>query len=317
MLRTILGAPSNYADLNELNSVTHLCPFLVSSSDDGATWQYALPAPADAVAYDPEESSRDNDPLELAPLTPQSLGDGAAVFDCDAVPQFLFGAREAKPSRRLPGFWTWTFYARWLTNRASCAAPRPREVGPLPMGRQKRIHVAITPATQTAAEGLLFATDNLEFLSPDVAHSYPPRRQLTRFALVSKFELPVSPSDVALPRLGLLGGESRMVMLEPPSSSSVPSVPGYCADFPAHPAASCHAWAFLCSLEAKLADERWRVNRLPGPGCQVLPGLRAPAFSTRRAIDPAGIEEYSFPSIRAVRLPVRWLLIGSVSGPLP
>jgi len=95
------------------------------------------------------------------------------------------------------------------------------------MNRQKRMHVSIAPATQTAAAGLLFATDNVEFLASETREDVLPSRQITRFALVCRFELPESLVQVSLPQLGTLGGERRLVVLDSKSAPLLPSCPSF------------------------------------------------------------------------------------------
>jgi CRISPR-associated protein Cmr3 len=223
MLRTILGAPSDYQNVTELKDVAQVGPFLVFSCDDGVTWQYALPSPADAVAYDEPGRSGPHGPLEVVPLMPQKLEEGTGVFDSVAVSQFLFGAKEGKPSRRLPQFWTWAYYEKWLADPSSCRSAQLREVGPPPMCRQKRVH---SPGRRTGGKGLVFTTDNVEFMAAESDCTDPRRRQLTRFALACQFELPPALGRVPLPRWGRLGGESRIVALNPEAAPPLPSCPG-------------------------------------------------------------------------------------------
>lgn len=225
MMRTILGAPSNYVDLDELNRVAQIGPFLVCSSDDGASWEYALPRPADSVAYEPELPDSVG-PVEIVSLSPANLDVESGFLGPVGVPQFLFGAREAKPSTRLPQFWRWAFYEKWLTNPNQCASALPAEIAPPPMGRQKRMHVSISSATQTAEAGLLFATDNLEFLASRRDGHGAKHGQLTRFALVCQFEAPHALAQIPLPQLSILGGESRVVALDPKAAPPLPSCPG-------------------------------------------------------------------------------------------
>jgi CRISPR-associated protein Cmr3 len=222
MMRTILGEPTNYSNLAELNSVVQTGPFLVCSDNDGETWQYALPKPADAVVYE-RESQAGNPPFRVVALRPAKPEQSSGVFEPPAVPQLLFGAIEDKPAARAPQFWTWEFYERWLSDPKQCEAALPPEMGPLPLGRHKRMHVAISADTHTAGEGLLFATDNVEFITSERIGAK--RRQFTRFALVCRFEIPESLGQIDLPRLGTLGGESRIVAFNLEAAPPLPACP--------------------------------------------------------------------------------------------
>jgi CRISPR-associated protein Cmr3 len=224
MMRTMLGAPSNYEDLDVLNCVSQVGPFLVTSGDDGESWQYAFPAPSDAVAYEPAEPQTSGR-FNLKALTPGMLNTDEGVFEAPGH-QFPFGATEDKPSRRLPRFWTWEFYQKWLVASGSCISPLPREVGPPAMPRQRRIHVAISPVTQTAAEAMLFATESLEFLASEpVQDALRQQKKLTRYALVSRFQVPDSLSSVSLAQLGVMGGEGRIITLNEQAAPPLPSCP--------------------------------------------------------------------------------------------
>jgi CRISPR-associated protein Cmr3 len=206
MMRTICGAPTSYRDVEALRQINQRGPFLAYSSDDGENWDLALPAPADAVAYDLTDSPLPNDALKLVRLLSETP---TACTDFTELPYFVKGMTESKPSRRLPEFWHWSFYRQWLLSQAG-TAPQPSAIGPPALPRQRRVHVALTPKTQTASEGLLFATESVEFEARE--HRIRDTTSRFRFALISEFRLRNFTAN-PLPSLALLGGEGRMVHL--------------------------------------------------------------------------------------------------------
>lgn len=158
-VRTRLGAATNYDDatVDELLKVAQTGPFLVYREWNSTSWEVSIPAPSDVMAYEiPDKAD-----LEWVMLRP---GIGSAGTDLPEGLSALEGARDEKTSRSAPAFWKSEAIRAWLAQGGPGTWIRePGEIGLTKIERQRRVHVSIDPGMQTAAEGMLFGTEGLEF----------------------------------------------------------------------------------------------------------------------------------------------------------
>lgn len=200
-IRTRLGLETGFSgDIpDRLREIEHQGPFLALPHPGGG-WQLAFPAPADAVTFD---DPTDKDRIEIHPLRPREFAPGEGS-DLDDRLRLLFGGREGKPSARALAFWTAAFTLEWLSRQdTQPLRRRPDDIGVAALKRQRRMHVAIEPGSQTARDEMLFATEGLEFEQSDG------NKRLFSQGICSRIRYPERPwatPDRAAP----LGGERRL-----------------------------------------------------------------------------------------------------------
>jgi CRISPR-associated protein Cmr3 len=131
----------------------------------------------------------------------------------------LFGARPEKAMEEAPRFWRAGFLLRWLAHSSNAPLPfDPRQIGFGALPVQRRVHVAIDPASLTAAEGMLFTTDGLEFTWPSGAPDEEGRLAVRRAGIVSKV---MCPSEPRWPAVAPIGGERRLALWRELSAEEV------------------------------------------------------------------------------------------------
>ncbi len=203
-IRTRLGATTGFdaAALARLLSVRHVGPFLACETKEG--WRLAFTPPADAVGYDGP-----GDQIEFAPLRPDSL----QAFEGLDLPEGLlplFGAKARKESGRAPRFWSDSFLLEWLGHTGGSLCRAAEEAGYSELERHRRMHVVIAENSRNAAEGMLFATEGLEF---------------HRRAIFSRIEGDLE-GLAPLEGLGPIGGEQRLAYWSV-TSNLLPPAPGW------------------------------------------------------------------------------------------
>ena len=153
-IRTRLGRLSGFdaASVERLKRIEHVGPALGVRGQSG--WELAFPAPADAVLF-PGKGG-----VEICALRPSRSRDLHEGTNLPGGLVPLFGAREEKPIKG-PRFWTAAAMLAWLGERLAAGAAAA--LGPGDIERQRRIHLEVDPKTFTAKEGMLFATEGLEF----------------------------------------------------------------------------------------------------------------------------------------------------------
>ena len=163
------------------------------------------PAPRDLVLFQEEATSA----LLRRRLTPQALGPGQ-WSDLPAGAQLV---AFATPPTRTPGkpasgppLWRHQAMQAWLDHPADCDQVDPQELGSPALPRERKIHVKIDSAQQTASPGDLYQVEQLRFSS---------RRggQPQRFALMAATLDDTLDEGAMLRGMGSLGGERRMAFV--------------------------------------------------------------------------------------------------------
>jgi CRISPR-associated protein Cmr3 len=160
MVRTRVGLDEKGTfalTVEEAKKVAISGPWLVKLSGAKIEGRY-LPAPRDVVAYGQSAE------LTLHRLKP--LGRPASVqSDLPAGLEFVgpSGAPNEKAARGGAAFWGWTRLEKWLSAPADSMKVGSEELGLPALDHERRVHVALDPETQTAADGQLFSTDGLRF----------------------------------------------------------------------------------------------------------------------------------------------------------
>jgi len=207
-MRTIAGAP-NYANIPQLLKIRQQGPFLLAGPE-GQPLALAMAAPSDAVPYELVETAEG--PIRLAQLSAQALPAGWGAPLPPPLSEVLLGGENKKVSARMPAFWSWPFFESWLLRPGSQDVD-PALIGPPKLPLSRRNHVAITPGTRTAEEGMLFSTTGLEFQAGDWSYS-----------LYSCFHFPAGLPAPHLPLVHPIGGESRPAAWEA-TSYALPACP--------------------------------------------------------------------------------------------
>lgn len=192
-------------------------PLLVELGDQGETYWFA-PAPADASIHQTELYHEKCG--TLVRFIPAKLAGAYA----DTAESLLVQAGKPdihKAHPLAPQFWRWEHFEQWLTGEQAQAKDIMNQ-GVRALEHSARMHVKITPETQTAEEGFLFQTRGLEFATKD-------RRRLALAAAVE-----VKPNEPALftsfsGGIAPLGGERRLMRWEQCTTRTLPTAPaGLC-----------------------------------------------------------------------------------------
>lgn len=187
-------------------------PFLVGRADSTHRWTVYLPAPADAVPYNEEETGK-SALLCLRPGLPLPSDQGCtppAFLSAAAMRRFrpLAIKEDVKESDERPRFWSLDDTLAWLKTPRKTEPPKDT-VNDLP--RDTRVHVGINPETGTHRAGALFTTTALSFGEDGAPSDDGDRRSL---ALLCR--LVGAPASWPAHRGVLtLGGERRATWLEP------------------------------------------------------------------------------------------------------
>jgi CRISPR-associated protein Cmr3 len=225
-IRTRSGSNIDFENKSErkrLLDIRQIGPFLAAQNEVTGKWELAFAAPADAVAYEGDET------ILLKALKPDLE---QAVVGCDLPDGMLplWGAINRKVHTAAPRFWKAEFLCKWLAAARAEGEHAACEIGFPMLPRQKRTHVAIDPETFAAKDQMLFSTDGLEFqwTSSVLAGKKPDRGELAvrRAAIFSKV---IGDGDLQWPALAPLGGERRLATWSELSAEEVewPQVPDY------------------------------------------------------------------------------------------
>ncbi len=196
----------------ELKDLSIRGPFLVELEEDCRVKEWLFPAPADALLVDAAKPVR----YSLAPLAKLPGTD----YNLDGL--YLVGPARMvkdKPISEPPRFWRRTALDNWLLQPAD----GPVDLDALGISgpvREARIHVSITPGTQTALPGALFQTSGLEFLYRKKSASVP-----TGLGQVQTLALAVETDAGIRAGLGYVGGERRMGRWQPAEDDLPPCPP--------------------------------------------------------------------------------------------
>jgi CRISPR-associated protein Cmr3 len=174
-----------------------------------------FPAPADALLLG-------NQLLALKPEV--TLPGEQTNLQTGLWPVFLQGDEQAKPDR-MPPYWAWGLGAEFGAFRKWLAVERviSSDLTPIEPEREVRSHVSIQSATQTAAEGLLFQTEGLEFRTKIDRTLLVPQslKDSSRLSLVIET---TASGGVLQAGLSALGGERRLSRFE----ENAPALPKNC-----------------------------------------------------------------------------------------
>lgn len=192
---------------------------LEANADSTAIDKWLVPAPQDALLFEPPSKENANKPETpiLKQLVPLQLPEGTQTdFATDENNLGLIGLPHpdpSKPAKNAPHYWYWETFQDWLINPAIvCQKTRKKEdiemLGHSGPQKEQRTHVSIDPSSETAKEGYLFTTHGLEFT------------HLTKQALstAKRLALAIAVDKIDTTRLlepkenfASLGGERRMV----------------------------------------------------------------------------------------------------------
>lgn len=202
-----------------VQNIPHRGPFLVELDGDDVD-ALLLPAPADALLFDTDDGVERK---ALQPVRPPAHA-GTDLPNELTYPVGLPRIDSRKPSKRAPRFWRWKAYRAWLLSTADA----PVTLAGLGHGGPKadrRLHVAIDPATQTGEDGKLFMTSGLTFWRAADDTEF-------RFGAAKRLALLVEAETGKMPqRTGFdpLGGERRLMHWRP-TDYLLPELPKELAD---------------------------------------------------------------------------------------
>jgi len=162
------------AALQRLKTLRIRGPLLVQLTADGGdidpdTW--LLPAPHDAQLLPTHETELDSTTAYLRRLVPLAALSGA-LTDLDQRELWFVGDpgsnAQSKPLKTAPAFWYWQPMKNWLLDPAllTGAVQTLSQLGLRKLESERRLHVSIDAAKETAKEGMLFETSGLEFTAP-------------------------------------------------------------------------------------------------------------------------------------------------------
>jgi len=201
----------------QVQNLLHRGPFLVELNGDDVA-DLLLPAPADALLFDTDAGVERK---ALQPVRPPT----DAVTDLPQELTYPVGLPQIdsrKPSKRAPRFWRWDSYREWLL-RANDGPVNLATLGHSGPKADRRLHVAIDPATQTGEDGKLFMTSGLSFWRGDDGACFGAAKRLALMVAAETGDLPQ--------RIGFdpLGGERRLMHWRL-ADYSLPELPDDLAD---------------------------------------------------------------------------------------
>lgn len=191
-------------------------PMLVELADDKAA-RFLAPAPGDALPFD-EDDGR----LSLRLLAPLARPSGATTDLDDKLSHIVGLARPdpdpdktlRKPAKRPPAFWYWERFERWLMGPNDEPAADVKEIGIVGLPVDRRMHVAIDPATLTGRDGALFMTGGLAFWHNDEREE-PKLSGARRLGLAIDIDMSDAGSLTIDSGYGPMGGERRLMHWRP------------------------------------------------------------------------------------------------------
>ena len=197
----------------------HLRGPLAATQDAAGVWRILVPAPRDAVFFEPEEGK--SDLLCLRPLPETQMPTGAGVLSPALGLRPLEVTEDRKP-RATPTFWPLDAAADWLS-QARPARFNPGDAESLPT--ESRTFVKIDERTQTGEPGMLFSADLLCFADFAAPPSSAKTTATPAQALLCR--LRGAGAMAAGPRFLPLGGERRMATVSPADGVVWPRIADY------------------------------------------------------------------------------------------
>lgn len=227
--------------VDQVKTIPHRGPFLVELDGEQVD-TLLVPAPADALLFDARPVDGDcgeshevpaptdallldapDKHLERKVLRPIRSPAGALTDLPDALtPVGLPEIDQRKPSKHAPRFWRWKEYEKWLLDPVDDLVTAA-DLGHAGPEADRRLHVAIDPATQTGIDGKLFMTSGLTFWRGK--KSQPRLSQARRLALLVEADSGELPQRTGFDPLG---GERRLMHWRP-TSYELPKVPAQLA----------------------------------------------------------------------------------------
>lgn len=266
-LRTHAGEALNFdwkADGPERARALHLRGPLLATWDGAEEWQVLVPAPRDAVFFEPEKGKPDL--MCLRPLA--AVPDGAGTLSPSEGLRPLEVTEERKPRRDIPTFWTLGCVTEWLS------AARPMQfdpVGALPIPTETRTFVKIDEGRQTGETGMLYSADLLCFADFPAPGSAATPTPTPAQALLCR--LRGAGALAAGPQFLPLGGERRLATVSAADGAIWPQT----ADYPGLTAVLTGKMRLRLQLvtPALFAGgwKPWREQQLTGE-MRAVPGLR-------------------------------------------
>lgn len=231
-VRTRAGLKNDIFDIamtQEVKKIKVRGPLLVElAHDDGSATPKHLnclvPAPADALIFEPDPEKKKPILQQLVPLTPFE----GSVTNFDEKQLSLVGLAESdrrKPSKDAPRYWCWDKFEEWLLNPAELQKQDNPLTGLGHNGpqREHRTHVSMEADQRVAKEGALFGTSGLEFTAPGTGiHKLYEAQRLALAVVVDESE--ASGLNKIQQGIAGLGGERRMVSWRE-SNDQLPSYP--------------------------------------------------------------------------------------------
>lgn len=221
-LRTHVGETQDFdwdTDGPERARAMHLRGPLAATQDAEGIWQILVPAPRDAVFFEPEAGKPDL--LCLRPLPETQMPAGAGVLSPAQGLRPLEVTEDRKP-RTTPAFWPLAAAADWLS-QARPVRFDPGDAEALPT--ETRTFVKIDESTQTGEPGMLFSADLLCFADFATPPSSVKATATPAQALLCR--LSGAGAVAAGPQFLPLGGERRMATVSPADGVAWPHLADY------------------------------------------------------------------------------------------
>lgn len=120
---------------------------------------FFVPAPSDALIFESEDGKLDVH--KIVPIeTPEHM---STDLDSRFALTGLIKPNRSKVAERVPRFWNWKAFEKWLSEETSYLRFSFEDLGIEGLLQEIRTHVRIEKASQTALDGGLFQTSGLEF----------------------------------------------------------------------------------------------------------------------------------------------------------
>jgi CRISPR-associated protein Cmr3 len=229
-VRTLAGTDPETGEFNtdripELLEKSIIGPFLVEINQEDEIEQWYVPAPADVLLMNTDQSetgeaqSNGSTYRKRYWLKPVTTPQGAQT---DLEDFHIIGPEKRiveKPYPKPPRFWKWEQFRSWLEDPAD-GRVLLEELGIRGLTKENRTHVSIEKGTQTAQTGALFQTSGLEYIytQPEGDDDNYHLDEAKTLAMVVETDASVRSG------LGFLGGERRVVRWKQ-SEHTLPSCP--------------------------------------------------------------------------------------------
>lgn len=184
-------------------------PILVELDEDGQISQWMVPAPADALVFEPEPNFKT---VDVHPLLPVEVPKNAQTnLPGDLKPVMYQSTNKSKPGDDAPKYWKYSNFEKWLK-----AEPlqniQLEQLGHNGPELDSRTHVSINPDTLVAQEGALFQTRGLEFARRVLRKEDKLARRRGPFQLHRLGLAVFTDSSDIKPGIAPMGGERRLAM---------------------------------------------------------------------------------------------------------